>query len=383
MSYIKNYIGWKRIYEQTVNIEPTVKTTTSKYGEYTFDQLFPDNMITPKKESYELVIQKMAVDLKKAVSEGKLLTDLKIKVESSASSQNPTTKIPAGYTKLDHNYGGGKPSNEFLAKNRGINMKNVIVQELSKMGITVPAENISVVPRPDGKWVAASEDESEQYVKVKIEGLFEKTEIEDNNRRIDIVKEKEYTYSIVYSWYQIGESNKKYILIDGSDDKGYRPVDHSIWPQDASASSLDKFKVALNSAPEDIEVAGYSISGPNQHHSFFAFSPLSNYAKVSGNIFSYADEASWLKDVNTLNKINPAKGFRMRKGDVNSKELVDGINAKGYFNPGKGGQANFEHGTGNYNTTINIIKPGKDKLPTDDKGRVSIKQWSSQDKQDQ
>jgi hypothetical protein len=371
MSYIKNYIGWKRIYEQANLIEK------SKYGEYSFDQLFPDNMITPKKESYESVIQQMATDLKKAISEGRELTDIKIKVESSASSQNPTRAIPAGYAKLDHNYGGGNPSNEFLAKNRGINMKNVIVQELSKMGITVPAENILVVPRPDGKWVATSEDESEQYVKVKIEGLFERTPPPPPE------EEKEYTYSIVYSWYQIGESNKKYILIDGSDDKGYRPVDHSIWPQDASASSLDKFKVALNSAPEDIEVAGYSISGPNQHHSFFAFSPLSNYAKVSGNIFSYADEASWLKDVNTLNKINPAKGFRMRKGDVNSKELVDGINAKGYFNPGKGGQANFEHGTGNYNTTINIIKPGKDKLPTDDKGRVSIKQWSSQDKQDQ
>lgn len=373
MSYIKNYSGWKRIYEQANLVEK------SKYGEYTFDQLFPDNMITPKKESYGPVIQKMAVDLKKALADGKSLTDLKIKVESSASSQNPTTKIPAGYTKLDHNYGGGKPSNEFLAKNRGINMKNVIVQELSKMGITVPAENILVVPRPDGKWVATSEDESEQYVKVKIEGLFEKRTGPDTD--IDTDTEKEYTYSIVYSWYQIGESSKKYILVDGSDDKGYRPVDHSIWPQDASASSLDKFKVALNSAPVDIEVAGYSISGPNQHHSFFAFSPLSNYAKVNGNIFSYADEASWLKDVNTLNKINPAKGFRMRKGDVNSKELVDGINAKGYFNPGKGGQANFEHGTGNYNTKINIIKPGKDKLPTDDKGQASIKQWSSQDKQ--
>lgn len=371
MSYIKNYSDWKQVYEQVA------QTETSKYGEYTFNQLFPDNMITPKKESYEPVIQKMAEDLKKAISEGKSLTDLKIKVESSASSQNPTRKFPAGYTKLDHNYGGGEPSNEFLAKNRGINMKNVIVQELSKMGITVPAENISVVPRPDGKWVAASEDESEQYVKVKIEGLFKS----HTPPIMDTSKEK-YLYSIVYPWYKIGESDKKYILLDGSDDKEYRLIDHSIWPQDASASSLDKFKESLNTAPTDIEVAGYSVSSPNQHYSFFAFSPLSNYTKVEGNIFYYKDEASWLKEVNKINKINPAKGFRMRKGDVNSKELVDGINAKGYFNPGKGGQANFEHGTGNYNTRITIIKPGKDKLSTDDKGRVSIKQWSSQDKQD-
>lgn len=385
MSYIKNYSNWLRLFEQAtvapaVTASPGVVTTEkSKYGEYTFNQLFPDNMITPKPESYASVIQRMGADLKKALSEGRKLTDIKINVESSASSQRPTTNVPKGYTKLDHNYGGGQPSNEFLAKNRGINMKNVIVQELSKLGIQVPAENINAVPRPDGKWVATSEDESEQYVKVKIEGLFEK-----NPPPPPPPKKPEYEYSIIYSWYQVGESDKKYVLVNNplsyksnysSDELKYRKLDHG------TVKNSDEFRAAVQDSPEDITIAGYGYTAP-EGVEFFAFGELSNYEIVKGNIFYYADEESWKKDVLTINKLNPTQ-WEVKAGTLQKpgEKLPFTVHAKGNWNLGKGAQANFEHGTGNFSRSIYTLKPKGDELKKDKKGKeyyseIKIKQWS-------
>ena len=57
--------------------------------------------------------------------------------------------------------------------------------------------------------------------------------------------------------------------------------------------------------------------------------------------------------------MNPAEEFTMRKGDNNSKETVDGIKAKGFWNPSKGGSATFHHGTGKNiaNGKLYIVKP--------------------------
>lgn len=373
MGYLKNYKTWCRLVEQTETTE------TSKYGEYTFNQLFPDNMITPRPESYLPIIKQMAADLKKAITDGKKLSDIKIKIESSASSQNPTRKVPEGYTKLDHNYGGGAPSNEFLAKNRGESMKKVVLAELAKIGIIVPEQNIEVVPRPDGKWVATSADESEQYVKVKIEGLFEKIIIPQPTITTPI-----YKYSIVYSWYQIGDSDKKYVLVNNPlsfktqytpEEIKYRNLDHG------QVSILNKFNEAVTNSPDDITFAGYGYIAP-EGIEFFAFGEISNYSSIDGNIFYYADEESWKKDALLIDKLNPTQ-WTVQSGDLqksNTKLPIE-IHAKGYWNLGKGAQANFEHGTGNFNRSIYTLKPATSDPKKDKKGNlyyseVNIKQWN-------
>lgn len=370
-SYLLNYTNWNRLFEQDSNgIEK------SKYGEYTFDQLFPDNMITPRKESYTPTLKKMGDDLIKAKTEKRTLSDIKINIESSASAQRPTLKIPAGYTKLDHTYGGGEPSNEFLAKNRGLKMKAVIVEELKNLGLDIPEENIQVVPRPDGKWVADSENESEQYVKVKIEGLLTK---------LPEPKEPVYPYSIVYSWYQIGDSDKKYILVKGTKDMVYRPLDTSF------VLNLPKFKEAVQKSPADITIAGYSTfagmaDGKITKYEFFAFSELTNYVSLKGDIFYYADEESWKKDVEKLNRLTPTQ-WTVTAGTLqrNGPRLPFTVNAKGFWDLGKTAQADFEHGTGNFNRTLYTLKPvTQDRFTTDAQGReyyskVNMKQWSSTD----
>jgi len=170
----------------------------SKYGKYEFDQLFPDNMVTPRKESYEPVIKQMADDLNKALSEKKKLSDIKINIISSASSRRATDAIPKGHTKLDHNYGGEEPNNEFLAKNRGVNIKKVIIEKLNDIGIPVTDDMINV------KWrVSESPDPSEQYVKVNIEGLLSNIFKEPNPK-------KKYAYEILYNFYSI--DNVPYIV---------------------------------------------------------------------------------------------------------------------------------------------------------------------------
>ena len=61
-----------------------------------------------------------------------------IAIEGAADVANATLDVPTGYTKLDHNYGGAKPSNEFLAENRAIKMKEEIVKALTATGKLTP-----------------------------------------------------------------------------------------------------------------------------------------------------------------------------------------------------------------------------------------------------
>ena len=61
-----------------------------------------------------------------------------IAIEGAADVANATLDVPIGYTKLDHNYGGAKPSNEFLAENRAIKMKEEIVKALTATGKLTP-----------------------------------------------------------------------------------------------------------------------------------------------------------------------------------------------------------------------------------------------------
>lgn len=105
---------------------------------------YPDNIITPNwtvaqtaKTLFDGFITNLVdyfkLDPVQAKNNFKSIT-----IEGAADIANATLDVPAGYTKLDHNYGGAKPSNEFLAENRALKMKEEIVKALTATGKLTP-----------------------------------------------------------------------------------------------------------------------------------------------------------------------------------------------------------------------------------------------------
>jgi hypothetical protein len=105
---------------------------------------YPDNIITPNwavaqtaKVLFDGFITNLvdyfSLDATQAKNNFK-----SIAIEGAADVANATLDVPTGYTKLDHNYGGAKPSNEFLAENRAIKMKEEIVKALTATGKLTP-----------------------------------------------------------------------------------------------------------------------------------------------------------------------------------------------------------------------------------------------------
>jgi len=105
---------------------------------------YPDNIITPNwtvaqaaKTLFDGFIINLVDYFKLDPTQAK--NNFKsIAIEGAADVANATLDVPAGYTKLDHNYGGAKPSNEFLAENRAIKMKEEIVKALTANGKLTP-----------------------------------------------------------------------------------------------------------------------------------------------------------------------------------------------------------------------------------------------------
>jgi hypothetical protein len=105
---------------------------------------YPDNIITPNwtvaqaaKVLFDGFITNL-VDYFKLDSTQAKNNFKSIAIEGAADIAPATTAIPSGYTQLDHNYGGAKPSNEFLAENRAIKMKEEIVKALTTTGKLTP-----------------------------------------------------------------------------------------------------------------------------------------------------------------------------------------------------------------------------------------------------
>ena len=98
---------------------------------------YPDNIITPNwtgakeaKANFDVFIVGVVGYFKLDPVQAK--NNFKsIAIEGAADIANATLDIPPGYTKLDHNYGGAKPNNEFLAENRAIKMKEEINKALT------------------------------------------------------------------------------------------------------------------------------------------------------------------------------------------------------------------------------------------------------------
>ena len=101
---------------------------------------YPDNIITPNwtvaqtaKTLFDGFITNLVdyfkLDLAKAKANFK-----SIAIEGAADVAPATNAVPAGYTKLDHNYGGATPNNKFLAENRALKMKEEIIKALTANG---------------------------------------------------------------------------------------------------------------------------------------------------------------------------------------------------------------------------------------------------------
>jgi hypothetical protein len=101
---------------------------------------YPDNIITPNwtvaqsaKTLFDGFITNLVdyfkLDLTKAKANFKSIT-----IEGAADVAPATNAVPAGYTKLDHNYGGATPNNKFLAENRALKMKDEIINALTANG---------------------------------------------------------------------------------------------------------------------------------------------------------------------------------------------------------------------------------------------------------
>jgi hypothetical protein len=105
---------------------------------------YPDNIITPNwtiaqgaKTLFDGFIINLVDYFKLDPTQAK--NNFKsIAIEGAADVATATLDVPAGYTKLDHNYGGAKPSNEFLAENRALKMKEAIVKALTANGGLTP-----------------------------------------------------------------------------------------------------------------------------------------------------------------------------------------------------------------------------------------------------
>jgi hypothetical protein len=355
------------------------ETITDKYGEYDFSASFPDNYITPKKESYEPIIKKMIEDYKKAIAEGKTLEEIDMTVESSASSRRASNRYTEP-TAPNHDYGGllkkyapegwvkATPDNpkkiieggnKFLAEKRGETLKKIVVESLNTAGIKIDANKVNV----DWK-VSDSPDKSEQYVKVLVKGLLEKVP--------DIPEEKPLPYSIVVDWYKIGSSSTPYILIG--------PVTNSVmqkksgnlllWnatvpggPDGSSWNGGNRFRDALKSSSDDVKVGGFNFypkTAGNARYLFKAFGVIENYTNSDGNIFYFDDRDTWMDQVKKMNRLTPKESGRRLKFNGSDKEGMfdEIIYATGGYDD-KQGQASFASGfiVGSSDTSFYGLKP--------------------------
>jgi hypothetical protein len=122
----------------TPKVNPPIITPSVDFKGTDFP--YPDNIITPNwtvaqtaKTLFDGFITNLVdyfkLDLAKAKANFK-----SIAIEGAADVAPATNAIPAGYTKLDHNYGGATPNNKFLAENRALKMKEEIIKALTANG---------------------------------------------------------------------------------------------------------------------------------------------------------------------------------------------------------------------------------------------------------
>jgi len=293
------------------------KTITKTLPSVSFDGVFLPNYITPS-DKWKAVADKLVVEIKKYLKDNYQLANIKISINGGASPDAATngyigpkppnhnfkvvgqTKgglLPADWTNVRNarvNIGEPK-GNEFLALNRALNLKKLLIPYLtSKLGEKIPESNI----------IATGKTGGEKTVHATITPTVSKTD----------QPKPEIKYVIQYPWYQIG-NDKNIILVDGDIAAG--------WRQNKKSTMSTKWYQSTIT-DKNIRYSGFQKGGRGGLMRAFAFIKL-NPARYNGSFAIYTDEKSWLADVKKMTQY--ASGLQvgeLRLGPPNSNKKLSG-----------------------------------------------------------
>lgn len=340
------------------------KTITKTLPSVSFDGVFLPNYITPS-DKWKAVADELVIEIKKYQKQLYTLANIKISINGGASPDAATN----GYTgpnPPNHNFqtvgqqkGGllpadwtnvrnarvniGEPEgNEFLALNRALNLKKLLIPYLSsKLGEKIPESSI----------IATGKAGVARTVHATITPTVTKTD----------QPTPEIQYVIQYPWYQIG-NDKNMVLVDGNIAAG--------WRQNKKATMSTKWYQSTIT-DKNIRYSGFQKGGQASGLiNAYAFIKL-NPARYNGSFAIYNDEKSWLADVKKMTQYAPGLQVgELTFGPPNSNKNLPGYRgADGYLDKtGKSdytGLAKFNMGSKDYIVSSGIpyylFKPQGDK----------------------
>ena len=333
------------------------KTITKTLPSVSFDGVFAPNYITPN-NNWKAVADKLIVEIKKYLDQEYTLANIKISINGGADPL-PATNGYTGPKPPKHNFqtvgqekGGllpapwtnirsarrniGEPQgNTFLALNRALNLKKLLIPYLSsKLGEKIPESNI----------IATGKTGVERSVHATITPTVTKTD----------QPTAEAQYVIQYPWYKVGNQSNM-VLVDGNIASG--------WRQNAKGEmSLKWYQSTLED--KNIIYSGFQKGGQASGLiNAYAFIKL-NPARYDGSLAIYNDEKSWLADVKKMTIYSPGLQVgELTLGPPNSTKYLKGYRgADGYLDrsgpsPGRKykGLARFKMRSKDY-----IVTPGRE-----------------------
>jgi hypothetical protein len=341
------------------------KTITKTLPSVSFDGVFLPNYITPSNK-WKVVADKLVVEIEKYLEQRYTLAEIKISINGGASPK-PATNGYSGPELPNHNFqtvgqttgglldGGkwtnvmkdrvniGEPEgNEFLALNRALNLKKLLIPYLtSKLGKKIPESSI----------IATGKTGVEKTVHATITPTVTK-------RDQPTTKIK---YVIQYPWYQIG-NDKNMVLVDGNIAAGWRQNKKSTMSTKWYQSTITDKNIRYSGFQKGGQAGGLINA--------YAFIKL-NPARYNGSFAIYNDEKSWLADVKKMTQYAPGLQVgELTFGPPNSNKNLPGYRgADGYLDKtGKSkytGLAKFNMGSKDYIVSSGIpyylFKPQGDK----------------------
>ena len=347
--------------------EVSSKTTTKTLPSVSFDGVFSPNYITPNNK-WKAVADQMVAEIEKYLADGYTLAEIKISINGGASPV-PASNIYSGTTPPKHDFNGllikynakwvkpgesggkniepdqgsvkgGNEGNEFLALNRALKLKALLIPYLtSKLGQPIPESSI----------VATGKTGVEKTVHATITPTVTKTDK-------TIIPPK---YVIMYPWYQIGDT-KNLVLVD---------VGPTGYGRNKAGRVSSNWANAAKSDPKVI-FSGFQVitAAPQAANKGIlpgCFIKLDNAYKYDGSFAYYKDYSSWLKDVQKMTQYasNDTQGGKLRLGGSTSNQKVNGITgAKGYVDTsGKSKYKAFAKFNFGSRKSFHLFKPEGDK----------------------
>ena len=338
------------------------KTITKTLPSVSFDGVFLPNYITPS-DKWKAVADKLVIEIKKYLKDNYKLANIKISINGGADPL-PATNGYTGPKPPKHNFkvvgqtkGGllpadwtnirsarvniGEPQgNTFLALNRALNLKKLLIPYLSsKLGEKIPESNI----------IATGKTGVEKTVHATITPTVSKTD------------QPTPKYVIQYPWY-IVDNQPNMVLVDGNIAAGWRQ-------NEKAGMSLKWYQSTITD--KNIRYSGFQKGGQASGLiNAYAFIKL-NADSYRGSMAIYKDEKSWLADVKKMTIYAPGLQVgELTLGPPNSNKNLPGYRgADGYLDKtGKSkytGLAKFNMGSKDYIVSSGIpyylFKPQGDK----------------------